>query len=138
MDANTNNRAFVGGCLGVLGFFLPWVASAFIIGDSLFTYLTGGVAERVPWVELLCAVLLLVGGAFAIKMRRTAATIILFSSLVGIAFALQAFFEQVAFTYQYSTGGDKLGGFLLLGVGFWAALIGFIYALTGGLKGLAR
>ncbi len=136
MDANTNNRAFIGGCLGLLGFFLPWVASAFIIGDSLFTYLTGGIASRVSWVELTCAILLLVGGAFALRMRRTAAAIILFSSLLGIAYALQAFFEQSAYTFQYSAGGDKWGGFLLLGVGFWFALIGFIFALTGGLKGL--
>ncbi len=133
MNTNTNNRAIAGGCFGVLAFFFPWAASAFILGSSLFTLLGNSSFYGQPaWLELVCAVLLILGGTFALRKPRTAAFIILVSALLGFGILLQSFMYQVAYTAQHSTGGDQWGGFLLLGVGFWLAALGFIMAFTGG------
>ncbi len=132
MNTNTNNLAIGGGCLGVLAFILPWTASAFIIGTSLFTFLSDKAFPGQPaWLELLCAALLILAGSLALKKPRTAALVILCSALIGVGILLQTFVYQIAYTAQYSSGGDRWGGFLLLGVGFWFAVLGFFMALMG-------
>ena len=134
MNKNINNRAVLGGCLGFIAFFLPWIAVAFIVGSNLATLAGNG--AKVFYLELLAALALIVFGVLVPRLGRIANVLIVFAALLGIAFLLHIFFQEFFTALALDKGSQQWGGFLLLGLGFWLAAIGYIVALLGGLKGL--
>jgi hypothetical protein len=136
MDKSINNRAILGGCLGFVSYFLPWVSVAFILGSNLSTLASNG--ARVFYLELLAALALLVFGVLVPRLGKLANALIVFASLVGVAFLLHIFFQEFFTALAIDKGAQQWGGFLLLGVGFWLAAVGFIASLVGGIKGLTQ
>lgn len=136
MEKSINNRAILGGCLGFIAYFLPWVAVAFILGSNLASLASGG--SRVFFLELLAALALMVFGILVPRLGRIANALIVFCALLGVAFLLHIFFQEFFTALALDQGSQQWGGFLLLGVGFWLAVVGFILALTGGIKGLTE
>lgn len=135
MNKNINNRAVLGGCLGFIAYFLPWIAVAFIVGSSLASLAGNG--SKVFYLELLAALALIVFGVLAPRLGKLAHAIIVFAALLGIAFLLHIFFQEFFTAAALDQGSQQWGGFLLLGIGFWLAAIGYIVALVGGIKGLS-
>lgn len=136
MNKSINNRAIFGGCLGFVAYFLPWVSVAFILGSSPSALVSNG--SNVFSLEILAALALLVFGVLAPRLGKLANAIIVFASLLGVAFLLHIFFYEFFTAFSLAQGTNKWGGFALLGVGFWLAAIGFITSLVGGIKGLAE
>jgi hypothetical protein len=136
----------VGGGLGLLAFFLPWIS--FIISISLFDLVrlasSFGQSQQLfsgqgllIWLEPVAAGVLLLFALLAGSMGKGAHGLNLIASLAGLGFLIYIFISiQSSLSNSSVTSGVSATS--LLGIGFWAAGIAFVLGLIGSIMSLGE
>ncbi len=137
--------ALIGGGLGLLAFFLPWVSFLFV-SISLYDIvkLAGNFGQSqalfngqgaLIWLEPIVSGALLLFALLAGSMGKSAHILNLLAALVGLGGLVYIFAEiQSALSSSSVTTGTSATS--LLGIGFWAAGLAFLLGLIGAIMGL--
>ncbi len=132
-----------GGVLGIVAFFLPWhlvpdglslLGSATQAGNaSAQDLFPGGIA--LAWLDVLAALILLVAPFLVSSSRKLADMLGLVGAALGLLLILYVFVTALIATTSGNAAAGGRNVFLVLGVGFWVALVGFLIGLFAALAG---
>jgi hypothetical protein len=159
----TSIIALVGGVASALAFVLPWYL--FFSGMSLLAIADGSEtlsfqaalkgAPALAWIELVAAVIVIVGPMLVSVIGKRAEILTLVGSAIGLLFVLYLFIDIIsafgalsapppgtdpnfiAILNEYVRPITSMAGPVFLGVGFWMATVGFTTALIASLRALA-
>ncbi len=131
------------GVVGIIAFFLPWhlvpgglslLGSAIGAGSaSAQALFPGGIA--LAWLEVLASAMLIASPFMASSSRKLSGRLALAGAALGLLLTLYVFVMALIAAIGGSEAVAGQNVFLLLGLGFWAALVGFIAGLLTALAG---
>jgi hypothetical protein len=132
------------GAVGIVAFFLPWhvapngislLGSALQSGSASAQALFPG-GFILAWIEVIAAVALIASPFLVSSKRKLADLLALAGGVLGVLFLLYVFVTALVAVGNGNAAAAGRNVFLLLGVGFWIAFVGFISGVLGAYAGL--